>query len=428
MSALFLVLVSAVLDAFVAHIPEGTSDGVELHAEKFSAFIQQHGRVYQPGSEEYRMRFAFFKDRLAAVDAQNRQTHRSWSAAVNGLADRTPEELARLRGYRHSARTDDGATSSVGLMGISTHTVDITQLPRDHTWKGHLQAMQDVHDQGSCGSCWAVASATVLRAHAELFQADRTFSVQQILACTPNPRACGGDGGCKGATAELAMDYVARVGLLTEDQMVYQAKDISCPADMQAPKRNLRTALKEVALPDMSIYGGGGASFGMVGWRKLPENKVEPLLLALYETGPVVVSVGANDVWNMYANGIMRACEQDAVINHAVALVGYGEQQGTMYWQIQNSWGAGWGEEGFARLLRLNQREEAGYCGWDKSPEVGTGCKGGPSKVYVCGSCGILYDSVVPKFVLSEHGWWARQGGRAVGAHVNASRAYRHFA
>jgi len=28
----------------------------------------------------------------------------------------------------------------------------------------------------------------------------------------------------------------------------------------------------------------------------------------------------------------------------------------------------------------------------------GVACKGGPSEVTVCGSCGVLYDSVVPEF------------------------------
>jgi len=298
----------------------------------------------------------------------------------------------------------------------------MSKIPKDFSWQQHqLKALQEIQDQGNCGSCWAVSAATVLRAHAELFQKDRTFSTQQIVACTPNPRQCGGSGGCGGATAELAMDYVVKYGLLTEEQLQYTAKDGNCPAQGQPAASSLRTPPSQVtSFPDVTIARGGGASFGMIGWRKLPENKAEPLLLALYTQGPAVVSVAADDAWTMYNSGIMDSCQKEAVVNHAVVLVGFGEDAkvGAKYWQIQNSWGSGWGENGFSRLMRFDAREEDRYCGWDHSPKDGTACKGGPSKVWVCGSCGIIYDSVVPKFTLSKDGWWHRVGGRSLTATV----------
>jgi len=345
---------------------------------------------------------------------------------VNSLADWTQEELQGLRGYRHGAKASSSSSSGVGLVGALTavHGSDMASLPKDFTWQGHLNAMKDVQDQGSCGSCWAVASSTVLRAHAELYQSDRTFSTQQIVACTPNPQHCGGTGGCAGATAELAMDYAARVGLVSADDMQYTASAGDCPADMQVKAAaeatpSLRSSPKKaMALPDVTVQGGGGAKFGMTGWQKLPENKAEPLMLALYEHGPVAISVAAGDGWSMYSSGVMDACEKGAVINHAVVLAGYGEDAGHKYWQIQNSWGPSWGEQGFVRLLRHDLKEENSYCGWDKSPEQGTACTGGPKKVWVCGSCGVLYDSVVPKFTLGKEGWWAREGGRNVSTAV----------
>ncbi|VDQ03397.1 unnamed protein product [Trichobilharzia regenti] len=40
--------------------------------------------------------------------------------------------------------------------------------------------------------------------------------------------------------------------------------------------------------------------------------------------------------------------------NHAVLLIGYGVDQDTNlpYWNIKNSWGGQWGENGFFRILR----------------------------------------------------------------------------
>ena len=58
-----------------------------------------------------------------------------------------------------------------------------------------------------------MTAATVLAAHAELHGSRRSFAVQELLDCVPNPLRCGGQGGCQGATVELAMSYAMHLGL-----------------------------------------------------------------------------------------------------------------------------------------------------------------------------------------------------------------------
>lgn len=376
----------------------------------FLEYRQRFQRTYQEGSPEFELRRQVYEQRIKTIELQNGRSNRRWHGSVNHLTDRTQEELRRLRGYRGRAK---GAGTSQHASFLEVEGYDLSKLPDEFTWKDKLEITKEVMDQGQCGSCWAFSSAAVLRAHAELFTRDRSFSTAQIVACAPNPGRCGGDGGCNGSTPELAMLYVAEAGCVTEDQLPYRnAKGAAtCPQKMQVsgfPAENQVFYSSKSQLQTVAEKGNAGLQLGMTGYQKLPENQLEPLLYALYERGPVAVTVQSGNDWDIYGGGILDSCVQDAIPDHAVTLVGWGGKSPDMYWLIQNSWGPDWGEKGFIRILRRKHGQESKYCGWDKKPEIGTGCTGGPPEVYVCGTCGILYDSVIPTFKLQKDSWWGK--------------------
>ena len=93
----------------------------------------------------------------------------------------------------------------------------------------------------------------------------------------------------------------------------------------------------------------------------------------LAEVGPLAVSVYASS-WGAYSGGVFEGCSYDSniALNHAVQLVGYGsDPTDGDYWIVRNSWGPGWGEDGYIRL----RRDAAAQCGTDSSPADGSACQ-----------------------------------------------------
>jgi len=244
----------------------------------------------------------------------------------------------------------------------------LKDLPTDLDWRTK-NVVTPVKDQGRCGSCWSFASAeTIESAYAIATGQLVELSEQNILDCTPNPRKCGGTGGCGGATAELAFETVKRQGIATEwsyPYISYWGSNYQC--QKQPPTY-------------ATIHG----------YATLPANQQDPLLNAVAKYGPIAVSVDAAK-WGHYETGVFDGCNQtNPTINHAVLLVGYGtDAKEGDYWLVRNSWAATWGEKGYIRV----KREKVPRCGVDLNPSDGTGCEDGPPTVVVCGTCGILYDS-----------------------------------
>ena len=74
--------------------------------------------------------------------------------------------------------------------------------------------------------------------------------------------------------------------------------------------------------------------------------------------GAAVSYIYASDTaFGNYATGVFTGCTSQN-INHAILVVGYGTDSATGldYWLIKNSWGTGWGNNGFIQIKRGNNQ------------------------------------------------------------------------
>jgi cathepsin L len=358
-----VALVVALL-AFVS----ARSDFENVEGYTFSEYVSDFGKTYANNADRL-LHEGIFNANVAKVVAHNKDARHSYTMAVNQFTDMTPQEFKRFRGYSMSM----AASRRLEMPMAELPNLSLKDLPTSVDWRTK-NVVTPVKNQGACGSCWAFAAteeieSVVAQATGKL----PVLSPQNVVSCTPNPQKCGGTGGCSGATAELAFQYVASKGIASNADYPYRGVTGTCDE-----------TIKKTA--------------HITNFVKLPENNYTALMIAVATIGPIAVSVDAGP-WGGYGRGVFTGCPkpgQNVDIDHAVQLVGYGTDStsGKDFWIVRNSWG-NWGEAGYIRLERHSDGSSK-WCNTDKTPGDGSGCQGGPATVTVCGSCGIWYDTCYP--------------------------------
>lgn len=339
----------------------------------YERFVRHFRRRLTQSSDEYTMRKALYEWRRADIIAHNNDPTKTWKRTVNRFADQTDEERKMVRG--------GGLYTGPRMPHRRDYTplgIDHAELPVNVDWreKGIITAIKD---QGMCGSCWAHAATETMESYIALASGQLpVLSQQQVASCTKNPHECGGTGGCQGATNELGMESVVMTGGIAEEwtypYLSYWGEDFKCRYN------------------DTNGGPSGTPSVGTVtGYTRLPANNYTAVMEAVAFIGPQAITVDAAN-WHDYAYGVYSGCGRDSIsLDHGVQLVGYGrDDKYGPYWLVRNSWGTGFGEEGYIRIQRFTENQP---CGVLENPSGGTGClkpKSPPQTV--CGACGILSD------------------------------------
>lgn len=85
------------------------------------------------------------------------------------------------------------------------------------------------------------------------------------------------------------------------------------------------------------------------------------------------VSVAASSyAFQTYSSGVFANSACGTRTDHATNVVGWGTSGSTEYWLMRNSWGTGWGDNGYMKLAIV---DGAGYCAIQTYPYYPTGIK-----------------------------------------------------
>jgi KDEL-tailed cysteine endopeptidase len=226
------------------------------------------------------------------------------------------------------------------------------------------------------GSCWAFSTVAAIEGANQIKTGELvSLSEQELVDC--DAKAVG----CSGGYMSWAYEFVIQNhGLTTESNYPYKG-NVSIFYGLLASREiedfpglcrwicacaGLNDECQKPKLKQSAV--------AIAAYRNVTPNS-EPELLGAAATQPVSVAIdGGSFMFQLYGSGVFTGpCTAD--VNHGVTVVGYGESEtegdedgdgaaepGQKYWIVKNSWGKGWGQDGYV-LMQRDASDASGLCG-----------------------------------------------------------------
>lgn len=221
-----------------------------------------------------------------------------------------------------------------------------TPMPSNFCWQP--QDLTATLDQGSCGSCWAHATATILgdRVSVQTNGSVRTaLSIQQIMECSEYLKDVQ-PVGCEGNEIYIALSSLVKSGTKLNAHGQYVRKYTASPCNTGSCSSS----------PDTKYFVTVANAFLISEPIKAPgddanKRNIENMKQHIYFEGPIIgtlliysdfMDYDGKTIYEPSAALIGSSTEPKGA--HAIEIIGWGkDSSGTVdYWVCRNSWGNKW--------------------------------------------------------------------------------------
>lgn len=290
----------------------------------------------------------------------------TWKAGSNFHPETSLSFIRKLMGV-HPDHLNHLPPSKPRLLGGEN-------IPKEFDSREHwpdCPSIKEIRDQGGCGSCWAFGAVTAMSdrlcIHKKL---NVHVSSENLLSCC---YTCGF--GCNGGFPGAAWKYWAKKGLVSggvygshKGCQPYLIKSCEhhvngtrgpCDEGGSTPKCHHTCENKDYTVPYDQDKSFGLNSYSI-------KNDVKQIQMEIMANGPVegAFTVYA-DLLN-YKSGVYQHVKGSMLGGHAIRILGWGEENGTPYWLIANSWNYDWGDNGTFKILRGQD-----HCGIEEAVVAG---------------------------------------------------------
>jgi hypothetical protein len=203
----------------------------------------------------------------------------------------------------------------------------VTGVPTAWDWRSYENGnyITDVRNQKTCGSCVAFGTISTVEGTTRVSKREPGLSIDlaeaHLFYChaASEGRNCG-----NGWWPDRALDAFRDKGVVDEACFPYTPGDQAC-----SPCGDWQNRLTKIK-----------------GWQSLQSSDQMKTWIA--KNGPVVGCFVVYEDFMAYRSGIYRHISGQRLGGHCICIIGYSDADSC--WIIKNSWGAGWGEQGFGRI------------------------------------------------------------------------------
>jgi cathepsin L len=286
------------------------------YQKEFDLFKLKYSKSYAT-AQEHDARLKVFSDNLDFVNNWD-VAAKGFEVEINMFADLTIQEFVSVYTGMNITKYYKPVQETFEQSRVQGDIVN---------WKDK-GAVTGVKNQGQCGSCWSFS--TTGSVEGARFIAGKglvSLSEQNLVDCSVPE----GNQGCNGGLMDNAFKYIiSNKGIDTEASYPYRATG---PNSCQFKAANI------------------GAT--ITGFRDITSGSESALQVGVQQQ-PVSVAIDAgHNSFQLYKSGVYYepACSPNQ-LDHGVLAVGYGTSGSDDYWVVKNSWGTGWGMQGYIQMSK----------------------------------------------------------------------------
>jgi C1A family cysteine protease len=246
-----------------------------------------------------------------------------WEAGVTSVSVLSLQEQKARLGVSPPPGTPDPETVT-RVSGVAALASSVG-APASFFWgtPSNNNYITQVKDQGGCGSCVAFGTTAVVESMVRIHRGNPGLAVDlseaHLFFCLgpATGASCGG-----GWWPKSSFDAYQATGVTDEACFPYDAGASACNACSDWANRVTKIA----------------------GYQDLTNNPAA-IKEWIANYGPVSTCFYVYNDFFSYKSGVYRHVSGDLAGGHCVSIVGYDDAGG--YWMCKNSWGTGWGDQGY---------------------------------------------------------------------------------